>query len=541
MKEIIAADLFCGAGGTSEGLRQACEARGLRLKLTAINHWDVAIATHSKNHPDAEHHCMNLDNVDPRKLVPGGRLHFLAASPECTHHSVARGGKPINDQSRATAWAVLRWAEALYIDTLLIENVKEFTTWGPCDASGRPIPSRKGEIFQTYIQAIKSLGYSVDYRVLNAANYGDPTTRERLFIQARRGNKRIHWPEPTHLRSPGFLDDAKPWRTAREIIDWDLRGESIFRRKKPLANTTLERIAAGLRKFGGRNAEPFLVALRQHMRPRSVDEPLPTITAGGNHLGLVQPFVLGQQSCAAPRAVDDPLPTISTAGAISLVEPFVFSMEHGAKRFIIPTNHGHKDTRTYSIDDPMPTITTVDAWGVVEPFLVGAGGPIGQQRPHSVDEPLGTVLTDARQCLVEPFIVQYNGNRTRDMDRAYTPDEPLPTVTAGGNRFGLVEPFLMSFYGSQNTSSLDDPAPTMPATDVWSIVLPDGSRGYLDILFRMLQPHELAAAQGFPKNYHFTGTREARVKQIGNAVPPGFSRALSGAILDSYDFGSYAA
>lgn len=459
-RSVSIADLFCGAGGTSTGARHACDDLGLELELLAVNHWDVAIATHSANHPDARHLCENLDSVDPRKLFPGRRLNLLCASPECTHHSVARGGRPINDQSRTSAWHIVRWAEALYIDSLLIENVPEFLTWGPIGADGRPLKSRRGQTFAAFVDALRSLDYAVEWRVLNCADYGDPTTRARLFIQARRGGRRITWPAPTHARpasAQGQMFGQLPgWRAAREIIDWSIPGQSIFERKRPLAPATMERIAAGLRKFGGQNAEPFLVVLRNHMGARSLDAPMPTVTAGGQNYGLCEPFILGQQSCSAPRATTDPLPTVSTAGAIALVEPFVFSMEHSRREgFVMPTNHG-KDDRTYSLDRPMPTVTTVDAWAVVEPFLV-------------------------------------------------------------------------AYYGTQNTSPVGAPVPTCTTRDRFGVVEPDGAR--LDIRFRMLTPRELARAQGFPDDYQFSGTREARVKQIGNAVPVNTARALCSEIL----------
>lgn len=117
------ADLFCGAGGTSEGACEAAIACGRTPKLTAINHWPVAVATHTANHPGARHYCASLDSLNPRDLFREGELDLLWASPECTHHSQARGGKPINDQSRATAWCVTRWAEALRPTTILVENV----------------------------------------------------------------------------------------------------------------------------------------------------------------------------------------------------------------------------------------------------------------------------------------------------------------------------------------------------------------------------------------------------------------------------------
>lgn len=253
---IYAADLFCGAGGTSTGLLHACESLGLRLKLLAINHWNLAIETHSANHPYAEHLCESMDSVDPRKAVPGGRLQILIASPECTHHSNARGGRPINDQSRASAWHILRWAEALRIDNILVENVREFQSWGPIGTNGRPLKSRRGETYRAFLQALRSLGYEVQDRILNAADFGDPTTRERLFILARRGRAPISWPVPTHTAIAGktLFGKTQAWRAAREIIDWSIPGQSIFTRKRPLAPATLARMAVGLQKFGGEAA-----------------------------------------------------------------------------------------------------------------------------------------------------------------------------------------------------------------------------------------------------------------------------------------------
>jgi DNA (cytosine-5)-methyltransferase 1 len=386
---VMAADLFCGGGGTSSGLWLACQQLKAKLQLLAVNHWNIAISTHQANHSYATHLCESIDNVDPRKAVPGGKLNLLVASPECTHHSNARGGKPMSDQSRASAWHILRWAEALYIDSIIIENVREFKTWGPIGQNGRPMKSKRGETYLAFLNSLRSLGYTVEDRVLNSADFGDPTTRERLFIMARRGGRKITWPEPTHASDPTetLFGKLEPWRPARDIIDWSIQGGSIFNRKRPLAPATLSRIEAGLRKFGGLSADPFLVILRRHADARSLNEPLPTLTAGGQHLALCEPFVLQQQSGGVARSVDQPLPTVATKGAISLVQPF-----------IMPVNHGAEDRRSYSLERPMPTVTTVDAWGFVEPFLVKYYGT-AKARPLS--EPLDAVTTKDRFALIE--------------------------------------------------------------------------------------------------------------------------------------------
>lgn len=487
MKVIHAADLFCGAGGTSTGLARACESLGLGLSLIAVNHWDIAIQTHTANHPKAQHLCTSLDSVDPRKVVPAGHLHLLVASPECTHHSIARGGKPVTDQSRFTAWHVLRWADALRIDSILIENVREFRDWGPIGTNGRPLKTKRGDTYRAFLNSLRSLGYVVEDRILNAANYGDPTTRARLFIIARRGRRKITWPDASHAADGRLPMGLEKWKAAREIIDWSLVSQSIFNRKRPLAPATLARIEAGLRKFGGANAEPFIVVLRRHGNGRSVDQPLPTLTAGGEHMGLCEPFVLQQQSGGAPRSTKEPLPTVAGKGAISLVQPFLVSANHGTDK-----REGVRqfERRAKSLDEPVPTLT-------------GSNG----------------------LALVEPFIVPFFGERDGQLPRVHSVDDPLPTVTSHGAG-GLVEPFVTKYYGTGKAKPVSEPLDTITAKDRFALVTVDGQEAQLDIRFRMLQPHELARAMSFDDDYLFSGTREQRVKQIGNAVPVNLAKAL---------------
>ncbi len=477
---LVCADLFCGAGGTSTGLVRASRARGIHLDLLAINHWRVAVDTHIRNHPWARHLCADLSSVDPNKAIPGGTLDLLIASPECTHHSIARGGKPCSDQSRASAWHVLHWAERLRIDHILIENVQEFQQWGPLGMDNRPIKSRKGETFRAFLAALRSMGFDVEHRILNAADYGDATSRRRLFIQAARDGKRITWPRPTH---------AGRWRPAREIIDWTLKGESIRNRKRPLAPKTLDRIEAGLKKFGG---QAFIAVLRgtDEQRQggswaRSLDKPLPTISAGGIHAAICEPFVLGQHSGGAPRAVSQPIPTICTESrGIALVQPFLVPM-YGERPNQVP--------RTHDINDPVPTIPA------------SGGGKFG---------------------LCEPFIVQYQGGNGSKALRTHSVDAPLPTQPTE-NRFGLCQPYLVKYYGKSDARPISEPLGTITSLDRFALVEPTR----MDIYFRMLQPHELAAAMGFD-GYEFAGTKTDQVRQIGNAVAVKTAQALCGAIID---------
>jgi DNA (cytosine-5)-methyltransferase 1 len=447
MKTVTIADLFCGAGGTSTGAVQAIEALGRTASLTAVNHWDRAVATHTANHPEARHLCASVDSLNPRHLFREGELDILWASPECTHHSRARGGKPMLDQSRATAWCVTRWAEALRPSVVMVENVPEFEEWGPLGSNAQPLASRKGETFTAWVNTLRAIGYTVDWRILCAADYGDPTTRRRLFVQAVRGRRRIVWPEPTHSPETDLFGKAR-WRSARDIIDWNLPGESIYSRKKPLAPRTMERIWEGLRRFG---VVPSMVCMEHGGRVVSIDSPVPTVTT-------------------------------ARGGAIAVVEPFVVTMR-----------------------------------GTNESQLRGSAKGVG--------EPLGTVSAGGiHHALIEPCLLpQQSDGRLRPVS------EPAPTVSTAG-AIALVEPFLVEYYGTGGAAAVDAPLNTVTTKARFGLVRPEvivnGQRCRLDIRFRMLTAGELAGAQGFPTTYQFTGTKTEQVRQIGNAVPCGFARAL---------------
>jgi DNA (cytosine-5)-methyltransferase 1 len=556
-RTIRAADLFCGAGGTSSGLLDACADLGLKLNLLAINHWPIAIETHSANHPYAEHLCESLDTVDPRKVVPGGRLDLLVASPECTHHSNARGGKPMSDQSRASAWHVARWAEALHVSNILIENVREFRDWGPLDSKGRPIKKRKGELYGAFLNTLRAMGYNVEDRILNAADYGDPTSRKRLFIVARKGNRRVTWPEPSHsAKGVQTLFGRLPsYRTAREIINWESKGQSIFSRPKQLSPNTLRRIYAGLAKFSGL---PFVMTTGQtgsadpHVRP--VDEPLSTILSKAEHC-LVEPFVIGQQSGAVPRSVDEPLPTVASAGAIALVQPFlvpyhreragqsarthsvdepiptVATSPFGLVEPFLVSYHSEHDgeaARVHSVDAPLPAVPTENRYGLAEPFILTMrGGNDGYLRASSIDEPMPALTAIPPQYLVEPFIVQ--GEHT-SRDPVSSVDAPMPGITSKAH-FGLAQPYLVKYYGNGIGQPLDEPLGTVTGVERFGLCIPVGD-GYaiVDILFRMLEPGELARAHSLD-DYKFSGTKRDIVKQIGNSVPRRLAKALCLAAL----------
>lgn len=436
----IVVDMFSGAGGESCGIVQAYHEAGQKIELHAINHWERAIETHSINHPDAEHHLEPIQNLSPINVVPSRRVAMLWASPECTHHSNAAGGRPKSEQSRVSAWLILKWLQELYVERVIVENVPEFLNWGPLGADGQSLKSLKGQTFNAWVMSIKSLGYRVEWRILNAANYGAPTTRKRLFVQAVRAGKRIVWPDPSHTVSPDFFA-TKPWRTARECIDWSLPSPSISSRKRPLAEATISRIEHGIKKYWSDHADAFFAILRGTSTTASIDAPCPTVTAGGGHIALIQPFLT---------------------------------------KF-----HGGNPNRNSKISDPIPTIDCSNRFGLVEPFMLG----------------------------------QQSGSTPRSVSN------PVPTVSTAG-AISLCEPFITTYYGaSAKAQSTRVPLATVTTKDRFAMVSPKGKKGKLDIGFRMLQPHELSAAQSFPTEYKFSGTKSEQVKQIGNAVPPALARA----------------
>lgn len=306
MKTIFAADLFAGAGGTSTGLARACKVRGQKVNLLAVNHWNLAIETHKRNHPWARHLCQSLDSVDPRVEIPGQKLDLMVASPECVGHSKARGGRPIHDQRRASAWNVLRWAELIQINAILIENVVEFEDWGPLDGDNQKIKSRAGETFRAFMTALSSLGYNADYRHLVAADYGDATTRERLFIMARRRGK-IVWPTPSHSSDEDDLFPAAlRWKTAKEVIDWKIRGISIYNRPRPLVKNTLAKIRMGMLRYNG---EAFIIGAGALVQPIGMARKSP------------HPFLIKYFGTGIAKPVTVPLDTITTVDRFALIEP----------------------------------------------------------------------------------------------------------------------------------------------------------------------------------------------------------------------------
>ncbi|MBZ5761562.1 DNA cytosine methyltransferase [Rhizobium sp. VS19-DR104.2] len=588
-RKMLVADLLCGAGGSSTGAKRALTEMGLEMELVCVNHWQVAIDTHERNMPEARHYVQDIATVRPHLLVPEGYLDLLMASPTCTHHSVARGGKPTSDQQRSDPWHIITWLTELRVKRIIIENVWEFTSWGPVNhQTGKPVRSRRGEYFHAWIETLKRLGFDPEWRKLNAADYGDATTRSRFILMARSDQKRVHWPMPSHKKrdevNVDLFSGAKPWKPAREIIDWDIKGRSIFNRKKDLAPKTLARIYAGAQKFGW--PEPYLVILRNHMSAQGMDQPLPTIAAGGNHIGIAEPVIVNLKGQSTASSQNEPLPTQTAhAGHLYSAEPVVVNMK--------------KATSPGSAGDPLPTLTshsshmavaepiimngrkgnvavgvteglipTLDTKGgvwlaepsIVEPFVLSqasGGAPRAASQPlptittggqrgsgtalispyygsgsgetcNSVDECLPTITAIARFGMVVPVTNSNGGALARNIDV-----DPLPTMTtAKGGEFAAVIPVTHA-GGHDRVSDINAPLPTVTGANRGELSLIEAAPEY-DILFRMLEPHELAAAMGFNDEevtYEFAGTKTQKIKQIGNAVSVKKMKACVGALM----------
>lgn len=519
-------DSFAGAGGASLGIALATG----RAPDVAINHDAAAIEMHAANHPETEHVLEDVWHADLRRLTKGRDVGLLWASPDCKHFSRAKGSVPVDKSIRSLAWVVVRWASQVRPDMIILENVREFADWGPlvprwgcrCGWKGTegqailkrerrrcprceslkirpndemiPDPARKGMTFRLFVNRLRGFGYDVAWKNLNAADFGTPTHRRRLFLIARCDGAPIQWPEPTHA-DPKKLDAQplfarlKPWRTAAECIDWSIPCPSIFDRKRPLAEKTMRRIAMGIKRYVLDAAEPFIVPITHNgdRRNHGLDEPMPTVTTAhrGEH-ALVTPALVqlahgeGKDGRWSDSTADirKPLGTIHAGGNNhALVSAFI------AKHF------GGNETPGSSLKNPLDTVTTRDHNHLVAANLIHLNH--GDKQWSNVDAPLRTLTSGKHAALVYSFLVRYFGTA---IGQHLT--EPLFTIT-GKDRFGLV------------TVTIDG--------EVYVIV---------DIGMRMLTPRELARAQGFPDSYILTGTKTNQVARIGNSVCPPIAEAI---------------
>jgi DNA (cytosine-5)-methyltransferase 1 len=461
-------DSFAGGGGASTGIEMALG----RSPDVAINHNAAALALHAANHPETLHLDSNIWDVEPREVTKGRHVGLFWASPDCKHFSKAKGGAPRDRNIRDLAWVVVKWAEDVKPDVILMENVEEFVTWGPVDDEGQPIRELSGTTFDLWIRRLKRAGYKVQWRELRACDYGAPTIRKRWFLVARRDGRRIAWPKPTHgdPKSPEVRKGKlHPWRTAAECIDWSLPCPSIFdtapqimarhglRAVRPLAANTLARVARGMKRYVIDADRPFLVNLTHGARVEDLAEPFRTIT--GAHCGekaVVAPNLMSLKGTARRDSpATDPHPTVLAGGGHSaLVVPTLINTANSKS-----TGRG---PNAWSLETPLRTATSSPSFALVAPSLQRFnGGATGAD----LRDPAPTVTANswikkpggaAPLGILAPYLASIahgdSGGR-----REYPLGDPLGTVTMGGIQHALIAPVLT--YAQQGGGNRPADAP----------------------------------------------------------------------------------
>lgn len=447
LDEIIV-DNFAGGGGASTGIELATG----RVVDIAINHDPDAILMHRTNHPHTMHYQASVWDVDPVEVCRGRPVGLAWFSPDCKHFSKAKGGKPVDKNIRGLAWIVLRWAGTVRPRVIILENVEEFRTWGAV-RRGHPVKSKTGQTFRQWLGQLEALGYTVEWRELVAADYGAPTTRKRFFLIARSDGRPIVWPEPTHAPADSQEVKAgtkKPWRSAAEIIDWNLPTPSIFATKeevrerygvaavRPLARNTMRRVARGVDKFVIRSASPFLVIVNHagEFRGQGLAEPLQTITAKHGY-GVASPVM-------APL-----------------------------------TMHNNQNAVGTSITDPVNTITGTGAGGhqmLITPTLAAIGQTGGGDRCRSMEGPTHTQVSKAEECVVCPTMIQYHTEQTERV-RGQGVTDPIMTIDAS-NRYGLAAATLTKYYSGDHNQDAAAPLHTITTRDREGVTVANLSKFY---------------------------------------------------------------
>ena len=503
-------DNFAGGGGASTGIEMALG----RSPDVAINHDPIALSMHAANHPHALHLTSSVYSVDPDDLVqPGQPVGLAWFSPDCKHHSKAKGGKPLDRNIRDLAWVVVHWAERVRPHVIILENVEEFQDWCPLDAHGKADKSKRGETFQQWAKRLHQLGYAVEWKQLKACDYGAPTIRNRLFVIARCDGQPIIWPEPTHAPAESMdvlSGKLKPWRSAASIIDWSLPCPSIFdtsaeikakhglRAVRPLADNTLRRIARGVQRYVIDAKDPFFVTYAQRGgRSRSAFDPKHTIC-----------------------------PSLKDQNAI--VMPSLVQVGYGEAP--------NQKPRTLNIHQPLGTVVAGGGkHALVAAFLAQHnGGPnMDLNAGRSALDPVSTITTTGgQQGIIAAHMVNMHGTGRSARDSR----DPLTTVTAGGGHAGLVAAFLTKYYGQGDGQTASEPAHTLTTRDRFGVVtvnVQGATYAITDIGMRMLTPREQFRAQGFPDSYNIeTGAdgkpmpRTQQTHKCGNSVCPPVAAAL---------------
>ena len=544
--KLLYIDLFCGAGGTSTGVANArLYGKECAKVVACVNHDANAIKSHQANHPDTLHFTEDIRTLELSPLVkhldkmkqkyPDAYV-VLWASLECTNFSKAKGGQPRDADSRTLAEHLFRYIEAISPDFIQLENVEEFMCWGDLDEHGKPVSKDQGRCYLRWIRNVKSYGYDYDFRILNAADFGAYTSRKRFFGQFAKAGLPIVFPHQTYAKNGdegGMFHQYKKWKAVRDVLDLDEEGTSIFAKKKPLCEKTLERIYAGLIKFvagGKKQHEAWILKYnsmnqQNHHNPPSIEEPCPTV-AVQNRLGLVKLNFLSKQFSGDPmsknQSVEQP------AGAVTCVDHHAFVTAYFGNGY------------NTSIEEPNPTVTTKERHALVSVDL---------------NEPMPDVPLDKVTITSKHFIDSQYGNGGASSIETVSPtivNKPKQSIVSA-DRF-LANPYSFK----SNGGTIEKPCCTLIAhmdkAPIWLVTAEHGEiciaifendspmtrkikefmamYGIIDIKMRMLNIQELKRIMGFPEDYTLIGTQAEQKKFIGNAVEVNMSRVLCEALAE---------
>lgn len=545
--ELFVIDLFCGAGGLSEGVEEArLDGNKCAKVVCCVNHDKNAIFSHDANIPDALHFIEDIRTLELspistiveriRQLYPNAMI-MLHASLECTNFSKAKGGQPRDADSRTLAEHLFRYIDVIDPDYIQIENVEEFMSWGDMDEKGKPISMNKGRLYQKWVRNVKKYGYNFEHRILNAADFGAYTTRKRFFAIFAKKSLPIVFPEPTHCKGgrQDMFSKLEKWKTVKEVLDFSDEGESIFCRKKPLAEKTLERIYAGLIKFVAGGKDAFIVKYNSMNRngkyqAPSIDEPCPVV-ATQSRLALAQVNFLSKQFSGHPESknisVEEPAGTITCKDHHAFVSAYY--------------GNGHN----HSVELPAPTVTIKDRLALINSVFID--NQYGTGKPTSIEQPVGTVTTVPKFNMVycKPWIMNSAFSNVGS-----SIEQPSQTITANRKWHYLMNPQFASAGGSVDNpcftliARMDKMPPYLvEAKEGFGIqVSPEDSSmtakikefmalyGIIDIRMRMLRIAELKKIMGFPEDYVLISSQSDQKKFIGNAVEVNMARVLCEAI-----------
>ncbi len=527
--KLLYIDLFCGAGGTSSGVEYATLHGNKCAKVVAcVNHDKNAILSHAANHPDVMHFTEDIRTLELSPMVEHlGKMKVkhpeahvvLWASLECTNFSRAKGGQPRDADSRTLAEHLFRYIEALDPDYIQIENVEEFMCWGKLDENGKPVSKDKGTSYLRWVRNVCKYGYDFDWRILNAADFGAYTSRKRYFGQFARKGLPIAFPIPTHAREVADSDmfhNYEKWKPVREVLDLRDEGSSIFEKKKPLCERTLERIYAGLVKFvagGKKQHEAWILKYNSmnkdgHYSPPSIDEPCPTV-AVQNRLGMVKCNFLSKYYSGKDHNESVEVP----AGTITTKDHHAFITAYYGNGF----NH--------SIEEPAPTVTTADRFGVVNPqFILNYRF---NNKGSSIEEPAPTVCTVGQIGVAKCVPVDHYLMNPQYQSDGGSIDKPCFTLIA---RMDKMPPYLISTERGIGIAIYEADSPMTKKVKEFMAMY-----GIVDIKMRMLKISELKKIMGFPEDYTLIGTQAEQKKFIGNAVEVNMSRVLCEALCEKLE------